>query len=536
MTTRTTACIAIAAAVAAAVLAAPAAAPAVTSCAFDDDAGGALDVELAAAGDVAYLSVAPGGEIIASGAGGQVFCTGGTPTVTTTSAIFVFNRPGATGTIVVIAGASRFGPGVTVADENGGSREIEIFVNLHDERDSKLWVAAGEAGGSIRFGANGINPNAFPAELVPDADIFLRDVPDGALLGLGGAGPDDLNAQGGAGTGGALGDRVLLRGAAGADSLTGGSGADTIFGDEANDDLSGAGGDDTILPGADGDSVAGGPGRDAVAYSDHFSGVSVDLAVTGPQATGASGPDSLATVEDVFGSVESDVLRGDGGSNRLVGDGGADVLEGRGGADVLEGGAGADSLDVRDGAPDSADCGTETDTVSADRAGTDALFACEHVVFSSGAPTGGGEPASDMGADVFAPAFLGRVRAVPARFGVRRHRNPGTTFRYSLSEAATVSFAIERRTSGRRVNGACRARTRANAGRPRCSRFTRVSSFDAHAAAGANATPFSGHIATRPLKPGAYRASVTAEDVAGNRSKQASVNLRVTPRSTRAHG
>ena len=82
---------------------------------------------------------------------------------------------------------------------------------------------------------------------------------------------------------------------------------------------------------------------------------------------------------------------------------------------------------------------------------------------------------------------------------------------------------------------ALRAKTRANARRPKCGRFARVGSFDARATVGANATPFSGRIATKPVKPGAYRALLTATDAAGNSSKQARAKFKVVPRRDLRH-
>ena len=524
-------------AVALALLGAPSAAPAATTCAMDDQML-ALGVVMSAPNDRATLSVGPSGRIVVSSSEGgpAIRCAGGIPRTSTTPIITVANGLAARSTRVEIHDASRFGPGLV--DEGDGDDEIEIVVELGNDPDSRLAVMDdGPGGAAIRFGSAGINPNAFASEREPDADIFPIGVTDGALLGAGGAGPDSLGAQGGAGTGAALSARVRLFGRAGADSLAGGAGADQLFGDEGDDELSGGGGDDAIFPGVDSDRVNGGPGTDAADYRDTSAGISIDLAIAGPQATGGSGNDSLAGVEDVFGgSVDVNVLRGDGGPNRLIGSGGADVLEGRGGQDVLTGGAGADALDVRDGGPDSADCGAETDVVTADAPGTDTLIGCESFLFppvtpSGGDPPGGGPPA---GADVLAPAFLGRVRAVPARFRARgralRVAARGTTFRYSLSEAATVTFAIERRTSGRRVGGACRAKSRSNARRPKCARFDQVGSFEAPVGAGVNATPFSGRIATKPLQPGAWRALLTAVDAAGNASKPTSASFRVVRR------
>ena len=510
-----------------AVLAAPGAARAATSCSFDE-VSGVLNVELAAAADKAFLVVVAG-QIVVIG-DGQVTCSGETPTVNTTSVISAVNRPGATATSVVIAGAGQFAPGR--GDENGGTNEIEIFVNLRDQPDAKLYVAEEDpAGASIRFGTLGINPNAFASERLPDADIFPINVPPGGLIGHGGTGPDLLSAQGGAGTGNALTAPVLLYGGKGVDGLLGGDGADTLLGEAGNDAHAGGAGDDAIAPGPDGDVVDGGPGRDVADFADSSYGVSVDLSIDGRQDTGGSGSDLLVDIENVSGTDDADELRGDGGPNRLLGHDGGDLLEGRGGSDVLEGSAGADSLDIRDGEPDSADCGAGIDTVSTDRSAIDTLLLCENVV----TPPGGDDPAPGglpTKTDALAPAFLGRVRAVPARFRVRRGSRPpragaapGTTFRYSLSEAATVTFAIERATSGRKVKGRCRMRPTAR--RPSCRRFTRVGSFEARATAGPNGTRFSGLIATTSLRPGSYRARVTARDAAGNTSRQARAGFKV---------
>ena len=202
------------------------------------------------------------------------------------------------------------------------------------------------------------------------------------------------------------------------------------------------GGDDTLLPSDGNDTVNGGPGIDVADYVDNLSGigVSVDLALAGPQNTAGSGTETVTSVENLSGSVGGDTLRGDGGPNRLDGgDGGDDTLLGRGGADTLLGRDGADSLDVRDGGPDSADCGTETDRVTADTPGTDTLTACENVLFPVTAPP----PAGTSGRDCHAGAVTG-YRLSRSRFAVGRTRRAGTTVRYRLSEAATMSFTVER--------------------------------------------------------------------------------------------
>ena len=102
-------------------------------------------------------------------------------------------------------------------------------------------------------------------------------------------------------------------------------------------------------------------------------------------------------------------------------------------------------------------------------------------------PGGGGGPGAG---DVTAPSFVGSARAIPRTFaagparrtaravpGARRKLKRGTTFRYALSEAARVAFAIERKHQGRRVGSRCSKRTRANRGGRRCMRYARIGAF-----------------------------------------------------------
>ena len=123
---------------------------------------------------------------------------------------------------------------------------------------------------------------------------------------------------------------------------------------------------------------------------------------------------------------------------------------------------------------------------------------------------------------VFAP--------VGAQAAARRSRKPvkrGTTFRYQLSEAATVTIVIERRARGRKVGSRCVKPTKRNARKRSCNRWVRVGSLRAAEQAGQQSMAFSGRIGKRALAPGRYRARVTAKDALGARSTERRLAFRV---------
>ena len=161
-----------------------------------------------------------------------------------------------------------------------------------------------------------------------------------------------------------------------------------------------------------------------------------------------------------------------------------------------------------------------------------------------GGGSGGGGPGRGGGGpgagDATAPSFVGSARAIPRRFAVGPARRParaaqsprkrlerGTTFRYALSEAARVVFAIERKRAGRQVGTKCSEPTRANHGKRRCTRYARIGAFARRSIAGPNRKRFSGRVAVRRLSPGRYRATLVATDAAGNASKPTRAALRV---------
>ena len=150
---------------------------------------------------------------------------------------------------------------------------------------------------------------------------------------------------------GGIGNMFIARGVE-IENAIGGSGNDTLTGNDLNnelsggngsDDLNGGDGDDTLRGGAGADDMDGGTGTDTANYDDITAGgVGVNL---GANTTwGAATGDSFTSIENLTGSKFNDTLIGDTGANTIKGGKGNDVLDGRQGNDVLEGGDGNDTL------------------------------------------------------------------------------------------------------------------------------------------------------------------------------------------------
>jgi hypothetical protein len=152
-----------------------------------------------------------------------------------------------------------------------------------------------------------------------------------------------------------------------------------------------------------------------------------------------------------------------------------------------------------------------------------------------GAPPGspGG---SALGPDVSAPELTGlaltnRTFAVGrGATAVSARAKKGTTFRVTLSEAATVGITFERSEPGRRKGRRCVKPTRKNRKARKCRRWVKRGAIERSAAAGPVAIPFSGRIGKKALKTGSYRALVAARDAAGNRSRQRTVAFKIVKR------
>ncbi len=126
-------------------------------------------------------------------------------------------------------------------------------------------------------------------------------------------------------------------------------------------------------------------------------------------------------------------------------------------------------------------------------------------------------PVSPIPPDTLAPAAVGvgvtnRTFAVSGAstdasgVAARRKRKQGTTFKYTLSEKATVKISIALRRRGK---------------------LTLRGTLLRASHQGANAVFFSGRIRSKALKPGSYLATLTATDAAKNVSQTKSISFKI---------
>jgi hypothetical protein len=145
------------------------------------------------------------------------------------------------------------------------------------------------------------------------------------------------------------------------------------------------------------------------------------------------------------------------------------------------------------------------------------------------APPTLGPPAPDP------PPVLSNLRVKPRAFSLAATsgaKKPAAraTISYTSSEAAGVTFKVERVAKGARVGKACVKRTPANSKRKACRRFVRVAgSFSQAAQPGPNSLRFNGKLGGKSLAAGPYRLVAVALDPAGNRSLPARTRFSVKP-------
>ncbi|MCZ8154128.1 MAG: Hint domain-containing protein [Rhodobacteraceae bacterium] len=250
---------------------------------------------------------------------------------------------------------------------------------LGEDGDDTFIVTNGSQVDSI-FGGTGNDSISFTTATVGANVVFsgtgsgsqnLVGVGAVAFTGIEGIDGSDLNDTLNAASSGG---NVTLRGNGGADTITGGSANDALFGGAGADTLSGNAGNDVIDGGDEADQLFGGTGNNTL-----FGGAGNDRleATTGlDQLFGGAGIDTLFGgdgADTLDGGEESDSLYGGNGADLLLGGDGVDLLDGGADNDTLRGGLGNDSLlgqggDDRflieeNGGTDTVIGGTGTDTI-----------------------------------------------------------------------------------------------------------------------------------------------------------------------------
>ena len=132
---------------------------------------------------------------------------------------------------------------------------------------------------------------------------------------------------------------------------------------------------------------------------------------------------------------------------------------------------------------------------------------------------GGGTPV-----DTQAP-LIESFRTTRSLFALARAATPvaarvprGTRFVYALSEPAAIALKLQRALPGRRSGGRCvRPSSRLRKAK-RCVRHATVGTLRRNGAKGLNRIRFTGRIGKHALRPGGYRAVISATDAASNRS------------------
>ena len=139
------------------------------------------------------------------------------------------------------------------------------------------------------------------------------------------------------------------------------------------------------------------------------------------------------------------------------------------------------------------------------------------------------EPVSPVGPSSTQPAptvtsareSAGRWREGNRLARVSRKKGPpiGTTFSFSLSEPAAVSFRFTQHVAGRTVGRDCVPQTSTTRRRKACERTVTAGTLSFPGHGGSNKVTFQGRISrSKRLKPGSYRLAITATNSSGQRS------------------
>jgi Ca2+-binding RTX toxin-like protein len=201
-----------------------------------------------------------------------------------------------------------------------------------------------------------------------------------------------------------------LTGTAGQDDLSGGGGNDTLLALAGDDRLDGGDGDDVVSGGDGNDMLIGGVGQDTASYAGATAAVRVDLGLSGAQATGGGGTDTLMGIENLAGSAFADTLIGNTGNNVLAGGAGDDLLIGLSGNDTFDGGAGVDTVSYVNAGYVTVDLALTGPQSVGGSEGLDTFVNVENVVASMywGGTLKGDSGANRLTGGINASTFMGR--------------------------------------------------------------------------------------------------------------------------------
>jgi len=178
-------------------------------------------------------------EITNDSMGGELTCTGGTPTINNTDDIVLDDLPGAVAPAVYFDLKKGYmTPGVT--SESPQLSEIEIDVEWVD---GFFGLGGGNNVDRFRFGQS-ILGAAVMMNNDSDVDAFLGSTQTIILRGEGGK--DKLSGKGGLGFIGPIDVPMTIEGGSGADKITGGATRDILYGNGGKDTVKGGDGRDII--------------------------------------------------------------------------------------------------------------------------------------------------------------------------------------------------------------------------------------------------------------------------------------------------
>jgi hypothetical protein len=141
-------------------------------------------------------------------------------------------------------------------------------------------------------------------------------------------------------------------------------------------------------------------------------------------------------------------------------------------------------------------------------------------------------PLAAVGKESLSPSAFPAALSGPSALAAKK-RTYGTKVTYTLNEAASVRFTVQRPASGRKVKHGkkttCDPSTKKNHNKTKCTRYVTLNgSFTRAGLAGTNTFRFTGRLNRKRLAPGKYLllATPTAN---GKTGRPATANFKIIP-------